>query len=310
MTALTLLEASKLYSGEVQRQAVIEMFAASSDILEVLPFVTINGNAYKYNREAALPGIAFRAVNEAYTASAGVINPVTESLVIAGGDLDVDRFIVETEGTGVRTTHEGLKIKSLSASITNNFLKGDSSTEVRQFDGLQKRLTGTQLISSGTTQAGDPLSLAKLDELIDAVDSPTHLIMNRTLVRLLTVAARTTTVGGNITYELNQFGRRIVSYNGLRILTGYQANLNTAILPFTEAAATAGGTSATSIYCVNFADGGVVGLQSSDIDVRDLGELDSAPVYRTRVEWYIAIAVLNSRAAARLYGISNATVAV
>ena len=35
--ALTLVEASKLVSGEVVRSAVIEMFARNSDILRVLP---------------------------------------------------------------------------------------------------------------------------------------------------------------------------------------------------------------------------------------------------------------------------------
>lgn len=93
MAALTLIEAAKLESGDVYRQAVIEMYAGSSDILGALPFTSIAGNAYKYNRESSLPGVGFRGVNEAYTASVGVLNPLTEALVIAGGDLDVDKFI-------------------------------------------------------------------------------------------------------------------------------------------------------------------------------------------------------------------------
>lgn len=307
MAALTLLEASKLVSGEVIRSAIIEMFARNSDILETLPFININGNAYKYNREAALPGIAFRGVNEAYTASAGVINPITESLVIAGGDLDVDKFITTTEGEGVRTTHENLKVKALTAAITTNFLKGDNISDPRQFDGLQPRLTGTQLVVAGATANGTPLSLGKLDELIDSVSDPTHLIMNRTMSRRLAAAARTTTVGGFVSYDMNSFGQRVMSYNGLRILNGYDANLNTAILPFTEAASS-GTATATSIYCVSFGPAGVVGLQSSSPDVRDLGEIPEKPVMRTRVEWYMAIAVLNGRAAARLWSVSDAAI--
>src|SRR5512134_352122 len=277
MAALTLLEASKLMSGEVLRPAVIEMFARNSDILETLPFLTINGNAYKYNREAALPGIAFRGVNEAYTASAGVVNPITESLVIAGGDLDVDKFIVRTEGEGVRTTHEQLKIKALTATITSSFLKGDNIADPRQFDGLQARLTGSQLIQAGTTANGTALSLGKLDELIDSVSDPTHLIMNRSMSRRLAAAARATGVGGFIAYDMNSFGQRVMSYNGLRILNGYDANLNTAILPFTEAA-TSGTATATSIYCVSFGPQGIVGLQAGPMDVTDLGEIPEKPV--------------------------------
>lgn len=309
MAALTLIESAKLMeaSGDVFRAGIIEMFARNSDVLEELPFQTINGNAYRYNREASLPGIAFRGVNEAYTPSAGVINPVTEALVIAGGDLDVDKYIVTTGGEGVRETHEGLKIKSLTATITDSFIKGDNATNPRQFDGLQARLAGTQLISAGTTANGEPLKLTKLDELIDAVDNPTHLIMNRSMQRRLAAAARLYTVGGYVTFDMNSFGRRVMTYNGLRILSGYPANLNTAILPFTEAA-DSGTSTATSIYCVNFGPAGVIGLQAGPIMATDLGEIDDKPVFRTRVEWYVAIAVLSSRSAARLRHISDAAI--
>ena len=74
--ALTLVEAAKLRSGEVIRSAIIEMFARSSDILRVLGFDSIAGNALKYNREETLPGVGFRGVNEAYTESTGVLNPI------------------------------------------------------------------------------------------------------------------------------------------------------------------------------------------------------------------------------------------
>ena len=308
MAALTLVEASKLMDGEVIRPAVIEMFARNSDILETMPFISIGGNAYAYNLEAELPGIAFRGVNEAYTASTGVINPRSEALVIAGGDLDVDTFIVRTQGEEVRATHEELKVKALSQSITLATLKGDSTTDPRQFEGLQGRLVGTQLVAAGTTNGGDPLKLTKLDELIDAVNNPTHLIMSRSMSRLLSASTRTTSVSGYITWDLDSFGRRVMQYNGLRILNGYQANLNTAILPFTEIGSGGATATATSIYCVSFADEGVVGLQNGEMRVEDLGELQSQPVFRTRVEWYMAMAVLNSRAAARLWGISNAAV--
>jgi len=81
--ALTLLEAAKLETGDIIRQAIIELYAGSSDILTALPFESISGNALKYNRESSLPGVGFRGVNEAYTPSTGVLNPLTEALVIA-----------------------------------------------------------------------------------------------------------------------------------------------------------------------------------------------------------------------------------
>ena len=49
--ALTLLEASKLNSGDVKRSAVIQMFAENSDVLRNLPFDDIPGGSLSYRVE-------------------------------------------------------------------------------------------------------------------------------------------------------------------------------------------------------------------------------------------------------------------
>ena len=54
---------------------------------------------------------------------------------------------------------------------------------------------------------------------------------------------------------------------------------------------------------------GLTGLQNGSIDVRDMGELQTSPVYRSRVEWYNGIAIYNGRAATRLWSISDAAIA-
>jgi hypothetical protein len=302
--ALTLVEAAKLASGDVVRAAVIEMFAQESDILQVLPFDDIPGNALKYNREAALPGISFRGEKEAIPESAGVLNPQTESLVIAGGDLDVDRFIIQTQGAGVRATHERMKVKALAAGWTAKFIKGDSSTNPREFDGLQTRLINNQVVSAGATAGGAALSLGSLDEVTDAVDNPTHYLMSKAMRRKFTAAARDAAVAGYVTYTADAFGRRIAQYNDLPILVAYGANGGDDILPFEEAAAS-GAATATSIYVLSLGTGRLSGIQNGGMDVRDLGELQAAPVYRTRVEWYTGIVLQHSRAAARLRHIGN-----
>ena len=69
-----------------------------------------------------------------------------------------------------------------------------------------------------------------------------------------------------------------------------------------------GTATATSIYVVSFGEGMLQGIQSGVMDVRDLGELQTQPVKRTRVEWYAGIALFHPRAAARLWSISNAAV--
>lgn len=302
---MTLVEAAKLETGNLLRSGVIETFARESEILRVLPFQDISGNALSYNREAQLPGVAFRGVNEGFAESVGVINPATESLYIAGGDLDVDRYIIQTMGSSVRSTHEGLKIKALAQAWTLKFIKGDTVLQPREFDGLQSRLTGSNLIDAGATNGGDALSLDILDQAIDTVSNPTHILMSRAMRRKFSAAAKNPSIAGAIQYGKDDFGRPTTEYNGLPLLTTYGDNINTDPLGFNEAAP-GGGSTATSIYVVSFTPDGVCGLQNGGIDVRDLGELDTMPLFRTRVEWYAGLAVFNGNAAVRIRGIKNA----
>lgn len=308
--ALTLVEAAKLAlnEGKTISASVIEMFARASDILMALPFKTIQGNAYQYNREGTLPGVAFRGVNESYTASTGVVNQLMEALRICGGDLDVDMFILKTQGDHVRSTHEAMKIKALAAEITRVLIKGDSTSELREFDGLQKRLLGNQLIANGATDGGDVLSLVKLDEAIDAVPNANALIMSKAMRRLLTVASRTSTLSGCVEQSRDAFGRPQTQYSGIPILVPYSDNGGTEPLAFDEVGSTGSTATATSIYVCNFGEGMVCGLQSSPIDARDLGELETTPAKRTRVEWYAGLCVEHGRAAARLYGVKTGAV--
>lgn len=307
--SLTLIEAAKLEKGQTLRRAVIETFAANADILAVLPIDDIPGNSLKYSQEQTLPGIGFRGVNGSFSESTGILNPVVESLAILGGDIDVDTYIMKTMGEGQRAIQESMKVKAAALNFALKFIKGDSQTTAKEIDGLQVRLAGDQLIAAGATANGTPLSLAKLDELIDAVDGITHLGMNKTMRRLLSAAARLGTVGGNVNYDLDSFGRRVTTYNDIPILIFDKDNTNAQILPFTEVA-TSGTDTGTSIYGLALGDGMLSGIQNGGIDVRDLGEIDSSPVFRTRVEWFLGIVLYHPRAAARLWSISNAAVTV
>jgi hypothetical protein len=304
---MTLLEASKLNPGDVVRNGVIEMFARNSDLLRVLPFIDVPGGAYQYTQEGSLPGVAFRGINQAYSESVGVLNPQVELLRIAGGDLDVDKAILAFHGEDVRSQHEEMKVKALSLNIGMKLIKGDSLTSPIEFDGLRNRITGSQLIAAGSTANGTALSLLKLDELIDAVDSPTHLIMSKAMKRRLTAAARTEAVGGHITWSKDEFGRPVMHYNDLPILLPDHDDTGARVIAFDEAA-TSGTATGTSIYCVSLGPTMLTGLQNGVMDVNDLGELDEKPVLRTRVEWYVGLAALHGRCAARLWSIADAAV--
>lgn len=309
--SLTLVEAAKLSAtnGEEKKAAVIAMFAAESQWLSRLPFKPIQGNAYAYNREGALPGVAFRGVNESYTESTGVVNPMTEALRICGGDLDVDMAILRTQGENVRATHEQMKVKALAAELTRVLVKGDSTSQPREFDGLQNRLTGSQLVEAGSTNGGDALSLAKLDEAIDACAGPNKVIwLSKAMRRKFSTAARTASVAGNIDFTRDEFGRPQFTYSGIPLLVPYEDNGGTEPLAFDEVGSGGATATATSLYVISMGEGYVQGIQNGTMDVRDLGELQTQPVKRTRVEWLAGLVVEHGRAAVRLRGIANSAI--
>ena len=303
--SITLLEAAKLVQNPLQR-GVIEIFPRVSPVLERLPFFNVNGQAYVYNQEETLPGVAFRGINATYTESTGVVNPVTERLYVLGGISAVDRALVKTQGNvnNLRATYDGMKAKAVALEFTKKFFKGSSETDPNEFDGLEERLTGGQVINAGNTSGGDALTTDKLDELIDSVQgSPDVLFMNKALRRKVNALVRESAQATEAVSDA--FGRRLFSYAGIPIAVIEEDKDGNLILPFTEENPGSGTAASTSIYAVRFgAAEWVSGLQAGAMDVEDLG-LNSTK-YETLIEWICGMGVFHPKAAARLRGIKNA----
>jgi hypothetical protein len=300
--AVNLLDVARSSQNDPLKAGVIAQVASSSALLEILPFENISGSAIEYTRENTLPSVGARSINEAYAEDAGEMEKKKVGLKIIGGDLDVDKAIIEMYGPEQRIIRVQQKIKALAGYANKLLIKGSELSNPEEFDGLQYLLgdtAGDQVISGGSTA----LSLAKLDEAIDATEGANAILMNPAMFRRLVTASRTPSVGGDIQFTLGSFGERVARYNGIRLIVIDKDNTETAILPFSE-----GGGAYTSIYVVNASSGYYTGLQNGGIQVRDLGEIDSAPVYRTRVEWYINQAVWHKKGATRLNLLTNAAV--
>jgi hypothetical protein len=312
---LTLAEAAKLSQDDLQR-GVLETFVQESSVLDRIPFLTIQGNAYAYNEEATLPGVQFRSVNEGYSESTGTVNPKSEKLVIMGGDADVDRFIIQTRGNlnDQRALQTRLKVKSASYFFQDNFINGDTSVTPKGFDGLKKRLTGAQVMATATNGMGPVAGghdfFDALDALIAQVPGISGgngaLYTNSKVIARIKSSARR--LGGVEMVKEALTQKMVATYNGIPLLDIGQTAAGADIIPQTE---TQGSSSlASSIYAVKFGssegDQAVTGLTNGGVQVRDLGELDTMPVYRTRLEFYTGLAVFGGKGAARLTGVLNA----
>lgn len=300
--AVTLAQA-QVASTNMLQAGVIQTFIDESPVLDRLPFMEIEGNAYQYTKESALPGIAFRAVNAAYTESTGAVVNATVGLKIFGGDADVDRFIARTMSNlnDQRALQTRLKAKAAAIFFTQSFFEGDSGVDPNSFDGLRTMLTGAQVLTAGVN--GATLTLDMIDDLMAAVvGGPDVLYMNAWTIRKVNRLLR----AAGVQAEPIEVARRIVGrYAGVpMIATGLGTDGATEILGFDE---TVGSSSVTaSIYAVKFGEQEFIsGLTNGGIDVYDVGELETKPAYRTRIESYMAIANFNGKAAARLKGITQ-----
>jgi len=308
--ALTLAESALLSENDLQR-GVIETFVQSSPILDRIPFLSIEGNAYAYNEEAALPGVAFRSVNEAYVESTGTFNQKTEGLVILGGDADVDRFIVQTRGNlnDQRATQTAMKVKAASYKFQDTFFNGDIAVDPKSFDGLKKRLAGAQVITAATNGLGPVAGghdfFDALDALLGSVNGDVDAIYaNKSVIAKIKSSGRR--LGGVEMVKETLTQKPITTYNGIPLLDPGSNAAGTLILPQTETEGTAAGTT-SSVYAVRFGgdegDQAVTGLTNGGVQVDDLGEIDAKPAYRTRIEFYTGLAVFGGKAASRLTGV-------
>jgi len=303
---LTLLEAAKSERDPARLAVIREL--AEGELMARIPFQDVEGEGVFYDVEQELPSVGFRGINETLDASYGVLNPQSERLKVLGAEVDVDTSIIDMRGPDVVGDQVRMKVASMRMTFEDRFINGDESANPREFDGLKRR------INAGSSQAinmnNGALSLSALDELIDAVDAvggQKVLVMNKKMRRRLNTASRATTIGGFINYELDSFGRRVTQYGDVPIIVTDTNAQNVQIQPFNETSST------TSIYCVAMGDLLTTAIQGRcrgqfGISVRPMGEVDDAPVDRTRIEWYCGMAVYNGRSAARLYGVTDAAV--
>ena len=301
--ALTLLEAAKGESNVFTR-GVVETFTENQRITQVIPFRQIDGRLDGVQQESVLPDAETRAVNEAFAQSEGRIDEIIQALKIYGGDIGIDPFIIATSGVDQAARQVALKIKAISNRWVLDFFKGDSGADTRDFDGLQLRLDGFNVVSSGSDAGGTALALTVLDEAIMRCHNAQFLGMGRQMAIRLTQSARTQTVSGFLRWDKDEFGRQIMRYNDLEVVVVTDNSNNDNILGFTEVPS-GGGANSSSIYVFGVGDEGVEGIQNGGFRVRNLGEDNATPRSDTRVEWYNNFQINHQRSVIRLSDIDD-----
>lgn len=305
--ALTLSEASKL-SNDVLLQGVVETVVKDSPVLRRLPFIEIAGNGLTYNQELSLPGIDFYNVGDTWTESTPTFEQKTATLKIMGGDADVDNFLKSTRSDiqDLETAVVELKAKALKNKFEEAFIYGDAAVNPKQFDGLRLLIDtatpGGQVVAAGA--AGATLTLAMLDELIDAVKGgkPDMLLMSRRSRRKINALVRA--AGSMLDADRDQWGNFVQFWNGIPIGTNDWI-LDSHTVAGSVETATTGGDSST-IYAFQLGEGALAGLTSpGQMAVEHIGSLETKDASRTRVKWYVSLALFSAVKAAALIGVQD-----
>jgi len=305
--ALSLAEASKL-SNDMLLQGVVETIVRESSILQQIPFIEIVGNGLTYNQEKTLPSIDFYDVGDTWSESTPTFEQRTANLKIVGGDADVDNFIKATRSNvqDLEAAVVELKAKALRDKFEEIFIYGNSVTESKQFDGLRMLIdtttSGDQVIAAG--DSGATLNLSLLDKVIDAVKGgkPDMLLMSRRSRRKINALVRA--AGGMMDTDRDSWGNFIQLWDGVPVGISDWI-LDTHVVAGGVETDTTGGDCST-IYALQFGEGALCGLTAPGyLTVEHIGSLENKDASRTRVKWYVSVALFSSVKAAALIGVQD-----
>jgi len=277
-----------------------------------------------YNQEKTLPTIDFYDVGDIWAESTPTFEQITTTLKIMGGDADVDNFLKSTRSNvqDLEAAVIELKAKALRRKFEQTFIYGrctasggEAIAGAKEFDGLVRlidtHVQSDQLICIGDT--GGTLTLDYLDKLIDTVKGgkPGMLVMSRRSRRKINSLVRAS--GGMIETERDNFGNFIQLWDGIPIgasdfildnhddpVDGVEAD------PPGHAEAEGPGHDNSIIYAIQFGEGALCGLTSpGHIQAEPVGSLEIKDASRTRIKWYVSLALFSEVKAAALIGVDS-----
>ena len=230
--AMTLAEMKVGMADKVSQQ-IVDIFLRQSEILQLLPFDNCvspsagGGSTLTYSYvQKKLPAVAaFRALNADYTASQATVEAKTATLKIFGGSFEMDRVLKQAEGKFNNMAYQfEEKIAAAVSLFHHTMINGNSSTNVNEFDGLDKMLAGTS--SEFNTGAAIDLSTmanvkTNMDQFYEALQNlikktnADALLMNTDMISKVQTIAR---LLGYKTETEEAFGKKVVSMDGVRFM--------------------------------------------------------------------------------------------
>ena len=142
---------------------------------------------------------------------------------------------------------------------------------------------------------GGTLALNYLDRLIDMVTGkPDIVLMSRRSRRKLASLVRA--AGSNLEVGTGKLGERVELFGGIPIAVSDWINDNKTVGTSTDC---------SNIFALQFGEGKLSGLGNQGVQVERIGSLETKDATRTRIKWYVGLALFSTRAAAMLTGVRD-----
>lgn len=275
----------KLLQPDHLTAGVHHIMAMSSEIFDNIAFEQINSLTYKYNVMEELPDVEYRIINGSYTEGVADIKQTVEELCIFGGDVDVDVVLQYSSNLNdLRAIQVEAKTKALMRRFDRDFFLGDGTSN--SLKGLEKRvaegIAGT--IVNGTITGEKDTAVEELQlvyEVMSKVNKCTHLFMSQSTYVKFNMMLHN--AGIRLVPTVDSFGRTVEMFNRAKVVA-----IDDALIK------------ADKIYAVSLDKDCIRAVTSTGLQVRDLGELATKPVFRTRIEMSIGIVTSHPKAFAIL----------
>lgn len=315
MALITLAEVKKLGYDDLASGLAASVITVNP-LYSLLPFNTVDGNAYAFNREGAEPTVVVGTRGASTTAAKGAptFTQIAQALITILGDAEIaGQDIAQGLGNGAGNDPVAMQIAAKAKAIGREYQRlmvaGDSAapaasnitgaTNSAEFDGLIKLIGSDAAFSAQKIdKANAVLTLDMLDEVVHAVTAADaqFLMANSAAVRKILSLMRA--AGGVTMTELA--GVQVPAWNGIPIFRNDFMNADYV-----------GGTAGNQTHIIAgcFDDGtkklGLSGVlpTAGGLQVDDVGFAEGSDIMIKRVKMYSTFAVHSTKSVAGLWNV-------